>query len=266
MGCKDAVSAEPLLKNHTFNCLTFAETTRQPFNNNFCLFCALALNFNGIQNLEDEISKAFDAFIKKMDGINASQFRGVHMNDLPVAEEIVTNNILLYDIDIVIRNIIGELARHSMKKLEKTVRLLRYHNYKCNVNIINAVIKSFRYPSCDTFINKASSSKRHQTTCSDRVEILYPKNVYQTRETIFDRVVSLGITYDSEQKLYKMLAVFDCEPICSQQHQLQRQKHNDFDREAYTNISIHLLKSYQWASFFPVILTLTTSLRLLSQH
>ena len=47
MGCKDAVLPEPLLKNHTINCLTFEESTRQPYNDNLCLFRALALHLHG---------------------------------------------------------------------------------------------------------------------------------------------------------------------------------------------------------------------------
>ena len=31
MGCKDAVLPEPLLENHTINCLTFEENSRQPY-------------------------------------------------------------------------------------------------------------------------------------------------------------------------------------------------------------------------------------------
>ena len=44
MGCKYAVSPESLLKNFTINCLTFEENTRQPYNDNLCLFRALALD------------------------------------------------------------------------------------------------------------------------------------------------------------------------------------------------------------------------------
>ena len=40
MGCKDTVLPEPLLKNHSVNCLTFERNTRQPYNDNLCLFRA----------------------------------------------------------------------------------------------------------------------------------------------------------------------------------------------------------------------------------
>ena len=111
MGCKNAVLRERLLKNHTINCLTYEENTRQPYNNNLCLFRALALHLHGTQRLEEETSKFFDFFINKMDGLSPNQFQGVHMNDIPIVEDLLTLNILLYDIDMVDGNIVGELAR-----------------------------------------------------------------------------------------------------------------------------------------------------------
>ena len=149
--------------------------------------------------------------------MSADQFQGVHMNDIPFAEDPLTLNILLYDRDIVDANIVGELARRSVQKYENTVRLLRYNNHICDMNIIKAVFQSFRCPNCDTFFNKASNLERHLTTCSERVKNVYPRNVYQIRETLFDTLDSLSIKHTSEQKLFKNLAKFDFESICVQE-------------------------------------------------
>ena len=46
---------------------------------------------------------------------------------------------------------------------------------------------------------------------------VYPKNVYQTQETLFDKLDSFGIEYTSEQTLFKNLAIFDFESICVQE-------------------------------------------------
>ena len=86
-----------------------------------------------------------------MDGLRADQFQGVHINNIPTVEDLLPLNILLYDIDIVDRNIIGELARRSVQNYEKTVRLLRYNNRMCHKNNVIAVFQSFRCPNCDTF-------------------------------------------------------------------------------------------------------------------
>ena len=55
MGCKDAVLAKHLLENHTINRLTFEENTRQPYNDNPCLFRAFALHLIGNQDWKTEL-------------------------------------------------------------------------------------------------------------------------------------------------------------------------------------------------------------------
>ena len=62
MGCKNAVLPEPLLKNHTINCLTFEESTWQPYNINLCLFRALTLHLQ-----KKHLKFSFDSSIKWMD-------------------------------------------------------------------------------------------------------------------------------------------------------------------------------------------------------
>ena len=217
MVCRNAVLPKPLPKNHTINCLTFEESTRQPYNDNLCLFRALALHLHGTQRLEKETSKLFNLFINEMDGLSTDQFQGVHMNDIPIVEDLLTLNIFPYDIDFVDANIIEELARRSVHKYENTVRLLRYNNHICYVNNINAVFQSFHCPNCDTFFNRTFSLERHLAKCSERVKNVYRRNVYQIRGTLSDKLDFFGINYTSEQELFKKLAIFDFESICVQE-------------------------------------------------
>ena len=216
MGCKNAILPELLLRKCTINCLTYEENTRQPYNDNLCLFRAIALHLHGTQRLEGETSKLFNLFINKMDGLSPNQFQGVHMNGIPIVEDLLTLNILLNDIDIVDGNIVGEVARRGVQKYENTVRLLRYNNHICYVNNINAVFQSFRCLNCDFFLKKTFNLERHLTTCTERVKNVYPRNVYQIRETLFDKLDSFSINYTSEQKLFKKFAILDFESICVQ--------------------------------------------------
>ena len=55
-------------------------------------------------------------------------------------------------------------------------------------------------------------------TCSDRVKHIYPKNVYELRETLFEKLHAFNIPYRNEQKLFKNLAIFDFESICVQEN------------------------------------------------
>ena len=110
--------------------------------------------------------------------------------------------------------LISELCRRNIQKYEKSVKLLRYDNHICYVNNINALIKVFRCTTCDTFFTKTGNLERHLVTCSDRVNHIYPENVYELRETLFEKLDAFNIPYRNEQKLFKNLAIFDFESIC----------------------------------------------------
>ena len=119
MVCRNAVLPEPILRNGTNICLAYEENTRTPYTDNLCFFRAPVHNLHDTQRLEEENPKFFNLLIKKMDGWSADQlyhFQGVHMHDILFVEDLLTLNILLYDIDIVEGKFIGELARPSVQK------------------------------------------------------------------------------------------------------------------------------------------------------
>ena len=66
--------------------------------------------------------------------------------------------------------------------------------------------------------------ERHLTTCSDEQKKVYPRNVYQTGGTLFDKLDSFGIKYTSQQKLFKNSAMFDFESICVQEESFKNTK------------------------------------------
>ena len=101
MGCTDSVLPEPLLKNQIVNCLTFEKNTRKPYNDNLCLFRAVALHFFGNERLEEGTSKIFNLFLNNCGEADPSKFQSVHMTDIPKVEELLQLNIFLYDIDFV---------------------------------------------------------------------------------------------------------------------------------------------------------------------
>ena len=123
-------------------------------------------------------------------------------------------NIFLYDIDFVDGELIGELCRRSNQKYEKSVKLLRYNNHNCYVNNINALFKAFRCTTCDIFFSNTGNLEGHLVTCSDRVKHIYTKNVYELRETLFEKLDAFNFPYKNEQKLLKNLAIFDFESTC----------------------------------------------------
>ena len=197
MGCKDTVLPELLLKNHNVNCLTFERNTRQPYNDNLCLFRALALHLHGNEKLEEEKCKICTLLLNNCGEGDPSKFQGVHMTDIPKVEEMLHLNIFLYDIDFTDGELNSELCRRSLQKYENSVKLLRYNKYICYVNKINASSKAFRCTTCDTFFSKTGNMEQHLVTCSYRNKHIYPKNVYELRETLFEKLDAFKTPYGS---------------------------------------------------------------------
>ena len=214
MRCKDAVVPESLLRNRSINCLTYEQNNKKPYKDNLCLFRALALHLHGNERPEEETSKLFNLFLVNSTNPDPSKFQGVCMDDISSAEDIVGLNIFIYDIDLIDGAMVGELARRSIKKYEKNVQLMRYNSHICYVENIHALFKAFRCPNCDTYFQKTGNLERHFVRFSERVKHIYPKNVYQLRQTLFDKLDSFGIQYTDDQKLFTNLAVFDFESIC----------------------------------------------------
>ena len=175
---------------------------------------ALALHLHGNEKLEEETSKTFNLFLNNSEEGYVSKFQGVHLNDTPKVEEMLQLNIFLHDIDFVGGELIGELCRRSIQTYEKSVKFLRYNSRICYVNNINALFKAFRCATCDTFFSQTGNLERHLVTCSDRVKQIYPKNAYELREMLFEKLDAFNIPYSNKQELFKNSATFDFEFIC----------------------------------------------------
>ena len=224
MSCKDSVLLEPLLKNQNVNCLTYEQNSKKPYKDNLCLFRAVDLHSFGNERLDEETSKIFNRFLNNCGEADPSKFQGVHVIDIPKVEEMLQLNIFLYDIDFVDVELIGEIARRSIQKFQKSVKLLRYNNHICYVSDMNSFFKSFRCSTCDTIFSKTGNLERHLFTCSKRFKHIYPKNAYQLRETLFEKLDSLKIPYKEDQKVFKSLAVFEFESIYVEEERYKERK------------------------------------------
>ena len=171
-----------------FNHLPYLRTKykRKTYKDNLCLFRALAFHLHGNERLEEETSKLFNLFLVNSTNPDPSKIQGVCMDDIPSVEDIVGINIFIYDIDLIDGAMVGELARRSIKKFEKNVQLIRCKSQVCYVDNINALFKAFRCPTCDAYFQKIGNLERQLVRCSERVKHIYPKKVYQLRETLFD--------------------------------------------------------------------------------
>ena len=209
MGCKNAVLPEFLLKNLTVNCLTYEQNTKKPYKDHLCLFRPLALHLHGNERLEEETSKLFKIFLINSTDPDPSKFQGVS-----ICGRFSRYQFCIYDSDFFVGAMVGELARRNVEKYEKNVQLIRYNSHICYVDNIHSLFKAFRCQTSDAYFQKTGNLERHSVISSERVKHIYPKKVYQLRETLFEELDSFDIQCTDDQKLFINLSVLDFESIC----------------------------------------------------
>ena len=214
IGCTDSPLSEPLLRSPEVNRL-LSNGHDEPYNDNLCLFRAIAIHLFGSVDVEPQAIKFFHNFVTAS-GCDPESFTGVSFDQIPTIEEQIKQNIFIYDFDIEDGEIIGELVRRSVERYDKNIKLLRYNNHICYVNDINKIFKKFRCPSCDVFFNHSGHFNRHLKTCKERVKNIYPRGAYSLRETLFEKLDNFSITYPEDIALFRNFVVFDFEAICVQ--------------------------------------------------
>ena len=265
MGCKHTVLPEPLLRNSDVICLTFEQSTLQPYNDNLSLFRVLALHLHGKKKLQEEASKIFNFFLNSSEEGDVSKTQVVQLNDIPTVEDLLQLKIFHYDFDFADGELIGELCRRAIQKYGQSVKILRYNNHLCCVNYMNALYKAFWCTTCDTFISKTGILEQHLVNCSDRVKHIYPKNIYELRETLSEKLVAFNNPWRNERKLITNLAIFDFESICVKEANSYKQTKITTWIGKHVPISVSISSNMIPEPIFSATPTLIISSSLLSQ-
>ena len=151
MGDKYSVLTEPLLRNPNVKCLTSKRNIRQPYNDNFSLFTAIAVLLYSDAKLEADKSKFFELFLRNSEEASISKIQDVHMNDHSNLENLLNFIVFIYKIAFVDGQHSGELVQGSIDNFDETVAHLQYNNHICYVNNINSLFQVSRSSTYDTF-------------------------------------------------------------------------------------------------------------------
>ena len=85
-------------------------------------------------------------------------------------------------------------------------------------------LQSLLLPSMWSFQFWAENLERYLKTHRERVEHVFPKNLYQLPETVFDKLDSFYVLYTDNQILFNNFAVSDLRPLCAEDEHLKDTK------------------------------------------
>ena len=223
MEWKEEVLPKTLLKKSSNHLSCFSTKWKTTIWRQTAFFVHL-LHLNVTQRLEEGISTIINSFVEKMDGLSPNRFKGVYINDVANFEDLLTVNVLLYDLSFVHGNNIGELARRKVQYYGNTVRVLRYKIHICYVSIINAVFQSF--PCCNwyTFLKKNIQFWATFNYMQWTSENWLTQECTSISRNSFDKLGSSGIKNTSKPKLIKKVAIFEFESLCVQEENFKDTK------------------------------------------
>ena len=103
--------------------------THKPFDDNLCMFRAVAYHLHGVVDFKEKSVELFKKFI----GVTKQSENnfGVDTNQIHYLEKIIENNIQLYSVFYDENELLGELTRQSESKFSKTINLIQYNNHIC---------------------------------------------------------------------------------------------------------------------------------------
>ena len=72
---------------------------------------------------------------------------------------------------------------------------------------------------------------------------IYPKNVYELREALFEKHEGFSLPVTEDNKLFNNLAIFDLESICVLTEEIKETQTHNLDRKICTKFSRYIIKS-----------------------
>ena len=127
------------------------------------MFRTIAIHLFGSVDVELKAIKIFHNLVAAS-GCCPDNFTGVSFDRIPIFEELIKQDVSIYDFDNEDGKIIGVLVRRGVERYDENIKLLRYKNHICYFNEIYKFFKKFRCPSCDVFFNHSGHFNRHLKT------------------------------------------------------------------------------------------------------
>lgn len=209
IGCPTALP-QWLKDNKAIVCADLDSNGRE-YNNNLCLFRAIALFRKQQQNLETVTKLYFQLFLEKT-GIPECDYKGIRLTQLPQIERMLNISITVLSMK---ENENGEqfayLVSRSSTKFKEKIYLHLQNDHFSWVKNLNLYTKSYKCEYCSKLLRCLRDLNNHVLSCSTDTKVVYPAGVYLPPKDVFEKLDELGIVVDQPRRHYPYLAVFDCE-------------------------------------------------------
>ena len=199
-----------ILKSCSIWALTYDETNKRPYDDNFCLFRCLALHFGAnFRSLAAPTKRLVKQFTDEY-GINAAE--GVSIDDLELVELCFKVGINVYSLQASGRGRNAEMVRMS-KTPYPVMRVNIYENHLSYIHNFDVYAKQFTCIKCGRILSQTCNLARHVKTCVPGTEEIYRGGKYRVGKTVFQSLEEEGIEVPSSLRVGNIFSVYDLEAL-----------------------------------------------------
>ena len=214
--------------------LTQSRSTKRKFNDNLCVFRALAaFQQNSMHGLESKTMELFQKYIRGVQK-NVQDFAGIELTDLPDVEKFCSCAIRVFSAELDVNKVIQSELLYRSKTLEMNMQsnfvdLLLVDNHTCLIRNLNVFFRRFKCIKCEQYFSRLFELNRHLKSCSEKSDHFYPGGKYTPTDTFFTTLETVfDVCVPHEHRFYKFFVTFDFESILRQKSSSQQQT-NGFD-------------------------------------
>ena len=186
--------------------------TNKLYDDNLCLFRALACHYNGGRvPLEVNVEALFKKWCQKENiEISIDEFRGVGFYEFPRFEKHFEINLNVYQLketDTAIP------VYRTLCHFQDSLYVNLFETHLSYIKNFKAYAKKYECSRCSKLFNKVSSWKRHLRSCSYVTKSVYPGGFVKNNKTVFEELEGLGIKVPEKDQTFPYFIVFDFESI-----------------------------------------------------
>ena len=205
LGCTELVEAPSyLVKKKSVKLLLINENTRQPFNDNLCLFRCLAT----YKKLSEDYVHQYYREWRDLKNITGD-FPGVTIEEIPELEKYFEINMHIFHLDETDH---ATTLYASTQSFKDDLYMNAWDNHLMLISNLEQFCNKYSCSNCSQLFNRIDNYQRHVATCKGGHTLLkFPGKYYKDDKTIFDKLEEFGIKI--EDPYFEYFALYDYEAM-----------------------------------------------------
>ncbi|MES9993656.1 MAG: C2H2-type zinc finger protein, partial [Candidatus Thiodiazotropha sp.] len=197
-----------LLKKDSLYPLVKNRQTGKLYDDNLCAFRCLALHRgHDIKSVE---RPAHTLYRQWMANKEEAEFGGLTFDEFPEFERHFGVNLEVYSLE---ESGFARSLYKSRGQHDSIMYVNLFENHMSYIRDFATFSQKYQCQTCDRHFKKSSDLHRHQRTCTNKTNYVFPGGFHRMKESIFEELDKYGIDVPKEERTFPWFICYDFEAI-----------------------------------------------------